>query len=84
MQADVLLTGGEDANFFAWSCAPLPKEENDTTIDGSFSPSLLAKRNHDGDVEMSSPSPTNVCRRFLYHATPGLTCQHAQKKFRYL
>ncbi|KAI0002930.1 WD40 repeat-like protein [Russula compacta] len=64
-RANVLLTGGEDANFFAWSCAPLPKEENDMTIDGSFSPSLLAKRDHEGDVEMSSLSPTNKKFRYL-------------------
>ncbi len=29
-------------------------------IDGSSSPSVLAKRDHEGDVEMSDFSPENV------------------------
>jgi len=49
-RANVLVTGGEDANCFAWSCPPLPREENEMTIDGDAS--ILAKRDHEGDIEM--------------------------------
>jgi hypothetical protein len=61
-QANVLLTGGEDAHLLAWSCAPLPKEENGMAVDGSSSPPVLAKRDHEGDVEMSHLSPENASR----------------------
>ncbi|KAF8505454.1 hypothetical protein F5888DRAFT_1573836, partial [Russula emetica] len=58
-RANVLLTGGEDANLLAWSCASLPKGENGgngmaMAIDGSSSssPPVQAKRDHEGDVDM--------------------------------
>jgi hypothetical protein len=57
IQANTLVTGGEDANFLAWSCASLPKEENGMS---SSSLSVLVKRDHDGDVEMNNLSPKNV------------------------
>jgi len=56
-RANVLVTGGEDANCFAWSCPPLPREENEMTIDGDAS--ILAKRDHEGDIEMGNLSPAN-------------------------
>ncbi|KAI0254218.1 WD40 repeat-like protein [Lactifluus subvellereus] len=59
-RANVLLTGGEDAKFLAWSCAPLPNEESDMAVDGDLGPSVLAKRDHDEDVEMGNLSPNNV------------------------
>jgi len=59
-RANVLLTGGEDANLLAWSCASLPKGEEGMVIDGSnSSPPVLAKRDHEGDVEMGDFSPEN-------------------------
>jgi len=63
-RANVLLTGGEDAKFFAWSCAPLPSVGDHMTVDGGSSPSVLAKRDHEGDVEMNTLSPEN--KRFRY------------------
>ncbi|KAH9978112.1 WD40-repeat-containing domain protein [Lactifluus volemus] len=51
-RANVLLTGGEDAKLLAWSCAPFPQEGDDMAIDDNFSPTLSAKHDHDGDVEM--------------------------------
>jgi len=56
------VTGGEDANLLAWSCAPLLRDENEMTIDGTSDPSILEKRDHDGDVEMGNLSPENVCQ----------------------
>ena len=62
-QANVLLTGGEDANLLAWSCPSLPHWGKGMTIDGGgSSPQVLAKRDHEGDVEMSDFSPVNVSR----------------------
>ncbi|KAI0269312.1 WD40 repeat-like protein [Gloeopeniophorella convolvens] len=60
----VLLTGGEDAQLFAWPCAALPGSgmAADGASEGSASfPSVLAKRDHDGDgdVEMRELSPRN-------------------------
>jgi hypothetical protein len=49
-------------------------------VEGSSSPSVLAKRDHEGDVEMSHFSPENVSLvHFSHHVTPGLTCV-ARKK----
>lgn len=57
------MTGGEDANLLVWSCASLPHGGNGMAIDGgSSSPQVLAKRDHEGDVEMSDFSPENVSR----------------------
>jgi len=70
-RANVLLTGGEDANLLAWSCASLPKGEGDNgdngmAIDGSCSsPPVLAKRDHEGDVDMGDFSPENKKTRYL-------------------
>jgi len=63
-RANVLVTGGEDANLLAWSCAPLLRDENEMTVDGAPDPSISAKRDHDGDVEMGNLSPAN--KRFRY------------------
>jgi len=63
-RANTLVTGGEDANFLAWSCASLPKEENGMTVDSGSGPWVLVKRDHDGDVEMNNLSPKN--KRFRY------------------
>jgi hypothetical protein len=75
VQANVLVTGGEDANLLAWSCDPLLRDENEMTVDGASDPSILAKRDHDGDVEMGNLSPGNVCQPvpLSHHATPELT-----------
>ena len=77
------MTGGEDANCFAWSCPPLPREENEMTIDGGSS--ILAKRDHEGDIEMGNLSPANV-RRPLSHLITLLWADlpGGQKRFRYL
>ncbi|KAI9466692.1 WD40 repeat-like protein [Lactarius psammicola] len=64
-RANVLLTGGEDAIFLAWSCAPLPKEESKMAIDGDFDSSVLAKRDHDEDIKMENSSPDNKRARYL-------------------
>jgi len=63
-RANVLVTGGEDANILAWSCAPLLRDETEMTVNGASDPSILAKRDHDGDVEMGNLSPEN--KRFRY------------------
>ncbi|KAI9512718.1 hypothetical protein F5148DRAFT_973115, partial [Russula earlei] len=52
-RANILLTGGEDGNLLAWTCATLTREEDDMTVDYDSSSSILAKRDHEGDVEMS-------------------------------
>ena len=79
------MTGGEDANLLAWSCAPLLRDENEMTVDGASDPSILAKRDHDGDVEMDNLSPTNVRQQtpLTHRATPELTYRVGQKRFRY-
>jgi len=77
-KANVLLTGGEDANLLAWPCASLPDGENGIAIDGSSSsnPPVLAKRDHEGDVDMSDFSPENVsrCSLFSHSVIPGPSC----------
>jgi hypothetical protein len=60
VQANILLTGGEDANFFAWSCDPLPREGSGMTTDSDFDSSVSVKRDHDEDIEMEISSPNNV------------------------
>ncbi|KAF8271720.1 WD40 repeat-like protein [Lactarius quietus] len=64
-RANILLTGGEDATFLAWSCDPLPKEGGEIAIDGDCDSSVLAKRDRDEDVEMESSSPNNKRARYL-------------------
>jgi len=64
-RANVLVTGGEDANCLAWSCTPLPIEESKMTVDRDSSPLKSTKRDHEGDIEMGNLSPTN--KRFRYY-----------------
>jgi len=65
-RANVFLTGGEDAKLLAWSCASLPNGGSGMAIDGGgSSPQILAKRDHEGDVEMSDFSPENKRTRYL-------------------
>ena len=69
----------------AWSCAPLPKEENGMAVDGSSSPPVLAKRDHEGDVEMSHFSPENASRTISLSSSDTWTdLWGEQKRTRYL
>jgi hypothetical protein len=51
-------------------------------VDGSSSPPVLAKRDHEGDIEMSHFSPENASRTISlsHHLTPGLTCGVSRKE----